>query len=370
MTIPDTVTIADYGFDPEPSQNAVRRRLRARVSAQTDQRADITATLRSLVAQRRRLGTTTWGREEYRRELARLNRRIAATREQLSEQTAQVRQARNLLDVYKQQVQLMGWMPGPLLQLYARKWIETGRDADLALAAVRASDLYDKYLPGNRQNGRILNPEKTYFAKIASFQQTIARRGLNPDIFSNLYGNLIGGEVSPVEFEQRVDLAYNQLLDNLPAVRQYYANVVDPELAGLTDEAILAAFLSPDVSTDILTRKVSLAQIGGAAAQRGYQLGLNRAGRLLAAGLTGDEALSFYSQAARQVPVIGRLVERFNEHVPFGITQYENAAIMGNPNALRRIEQALARETATFTSNLDELERGDIVGMVQGLNPM
>ncbi len=175
---------------------------------------------------------------------------------------------------------LLPWLPDSLATVYAEAWAAND-DPTLAMAAVRAHADYDILLPGNRrQDGTFRMTEAEYFSTVDAMNRSLAGINLNPEVFAPLFVNAISGDVSAREFDARVQSGYREILANLPNVRAFYAQNYGTDL---TDESIIASFLSPEIGEQVLNRRILSSQIGGSAALRGFDLGLNQAGRLAAA---------------------------------------------------------------------------------------
>jgi len=66
-----------------------------------------------------------------------------------------------------------------------------------------------------------------------------------------------------------------------------------------------------------------------------------------AGGLDQMQAREFFSDAATAVPMFGRFAQRFGGG-PFGIEQYEEAAVFGESSLQRRMRRLHASEMALF----------------------
>ena len=147
---------------------------------------------------------------------------------------------------------------GNLLQTYVDTWAETGND-QLALQAVRDSDEYETYFPGNYridpstgQQAGIRYTEAQYTALTDAYDRAFIEAGLNPDVFrdAEVYPALVAGDVGSQELTARINSARQAFIDNPLAeeVRAYYAQNFDIEM---TDSALLASALDPSVGEGI-----------------------------------------------------------------------------------------------------------------------
>ena len=165
------------------------------------------------------------------------------------------------------------------------------------------------------------------------------------------------GSVSPSELAGRLGGAYEQIITNIPQVREYYANTFGLDL---TDQAIFASFLDPDISDAILNRRLSVAQVGGEALARGFDIGDAFAGRLAAAGVDQGAARQFFADAEGRLPTLDELARRFADPDPtFDLDELAEASIFGGADQGRRIRQLLAREQSLFSSQTGTVSTSD-----------
>src|SRR5690606_8303029 len=154
---------------------------------------------------------------------------------------------------------LFPWMPEPLLKVFADAWAETG-DTELALARMRQSPQYDRYFAGNRRSdGTFRMTEAEYMSTIRAYRTLLSDFGLNPDLFQKRFVSLIEGEVSPLELRERLGAAYEGIVANIPQVREFYARYG----YDLSDAAIFASVIDPEIGDAILARRIAVAQVGG-----------------------------------------------------------------------------------------------------------
>lgn len=242
------------------------------------------------------------------------------------------------------------WMRGtPLEQVYRDAWIETG-DAVLAREAVRTSPDYLDLFPGNaRDDGSVRYDEDTYLSIRESYADSLLSVGVNPDLFTSKFGDLIAGSVSPAEFASRVDTVYERVIDAIPEVRQrmdtYYGT-------GMTPQAILASFLDPDIGTGILEKRISISEIGAEASTRGFDVTQDFANRLYEAGTdTASEAAQFFALGENLLPSLQVLASRHDDpDDDFTLEEFAAAEIFNNPAQRRRMRLLFAQERADFNT--------------------
>ena len=220
---------------------------------------------------------------------------------------------------------------GNLLQVYVDTWAETGND-QLALQAVRDSDEYETYFPGNSridpttgEAAGIRYDEATYTALTDAYDRAFIEAGLNPDVFreAEVYPALVSGDVGSQELTSRINAAREAFIDNPLAenVRAYYSQNFDIDM---TDSALLASALDPAVGERILNRQIAVAQIGAEASARAFDITLQESERLYQLGVTGTKAAQLFSQAES---LLGRVqtMAAAQGRGEFGISQYLEA---------------------------------------------
>ena len=210
---------------------------------------------------------------------------------------------------------------------------------------------YDEFFPGNRiGDGRFRLAESDYLTQLDRYADTLLSFNINPEIFRGRFGDLIAGEVSPDEFTARVSGAFSLIEDRLPQVSQFYAANFGVDL---TQEAILASFLDPDIGEQILTRRLAISDIGGAAALQNFNIDVDFSRRLFQAGVGGPggpAAEEIFAQAAEQIPVFDVLAARHNDpDDDFDLFEFTQAAVFNDPTQRRRLRRLLAAEQSEFS---------------------
>jgi len=156
---------------------------------------------------------------------------------------------------------------------------------------------YKERFPGMetlRKAGRAIN-EATYISNERGYLQTLRAYGLDTATLgsrSNL-GVYIANEVSPREFEERVNLAATRVKENpdvMGAFKTFY-----PE----ADEgSVIAYLLNPKAGVDIIKKQVRISEIGAASTRAGFAKDL--VGAEFATGLIGAVGESNYAQIVNE----------------------------------------------------------------------
>jgi hypothetical protein len=266
---------------------------------------------------------------------------------------------------------LFPYLPEALLDAFLVGYVEHG-DVALAQAAMRADASYDTYFPGNRraEDGTIRFTEVEYSSYRDYFRATLASVNVNPDLFGDKFAELVMGDVSPAEFAARVDAIYERVISQSPQIRAWYASGGEGGTAfapiAMTDSALIASALDPEVGDAILNRRISLAEVGGEGALRGFGINFDLAESLVQAGVGKGQAQELFGQAASQLPILDVLARRHNDpDDDFDINEFTKAAIFDDPVERQRIRRLIAQEQGLYTQGAFNRGReGEVLGLL------
>lgn len=249
------------------------------------------------------------------------------------------------------ELMMPSWMLGtPMRRIWLDAYIETG-DAELAMELVRRDPIYDQFFAGNRrEDGSLIYDESTYLSVIESYEDALLSVGVNPDRFSDKFGDMIAGYVSPQEFAGRVEVMYERVLTAAPEIRNYYRDNFGIDM---TRAGIVASFLDPDVGQAILDRRISMAEIGGEASRRGFDVNTFFASQLLQRGLSGDQAQAYFAAAAADIPILQVLAQRHGDpDDDFDLYDFTAVTLEQDPTMRRTVRRYLEQERAGFTEGM------------------
>ena len=181
-----------------------------------------------------------------------------------------------------------------------KRLIIDGVGDDQLLLEIRKTPAWQKRFAANKTRlakGLRALSEGEYIDLETKYQEIMRNYGLPASYYSKTatgtnesFEKLIGGNVSPVKLEERIMIGTNRVLNKSPfittALKQFFPNI--------TNGDILAYVLDPDRGLDEINRKVTAAEIGGAAL--GAQLGatVGRAEELARYGVTAESARAGY----------------------------------------------------------------------------
>lgn len=162
------------------------------------------------------------------------------------------------------------------------------------------------------------------------------------------FEKFLANDVSAVELEDRIATAQQRVLNTNPevlkALKQFYPDINNAD--------ILAYTLDPKNAMADIKRKVTAAEIGGAALQQGLQALGGTAESLAGQGITKSEAQQGYAAVAEITPRGGMLADIYKED-PY--TQQTAEAEVFNTTgaaaAARKRKKLTSLETAAFSGS-------------------
>jgi hypothetical protein len=220
---------------------------------------------------------------------------------------------------------------------------------------LRGTDAYKTRFAANQKRiakGLTALNEATYLGLEDQYQDIMRRYGLPSSYYAKdelgvqkSFESLIAADVSNVELEDRIQTAYNRVVNAAPEVkaslRDFYPNISDGD--------ILAYALDPENAINEIKRKVTAAEIGAGAMQSGLRTGVQRAEELARFGVTGEQARTGFQAIAGGVER-GRQLASIYDQDPYGqeTAEQEIFALTGAPEARRRRQRIIKSEEAAF----------------------
>lgn len=223
---------------------------------------------------------------------------------------------------------------------------------------LRGTDAYKKRFAANEKRiarGLTALNEAEYLSLEDQYQNIMRRYGMPSRYYAKdelgvqrSFENLIASDVSSVELEDRVQTAYDRVINAAPEVkdslRAFYPNI--------TDGDILAYALDPDNALKDIQRKVTAAEIGAGARQAGLGTGVQRAEELARFGITGEQARQGFQTVAAIEPR-ARQLSSFYKEEPLTQTDIESEVFgtTGAVEARKKRERLVGREQAAFSGS-------------------
>lgn len=202
------------------------------------------------------------------------------------------------------------------------------------------------------KNGLAAITEAEYLQLEDQYQNIMRNYGLPESYYvRGKYGvqegfqKFIANDVSATELEDRIMTAQQRVINSNPEVlaslKAFYPDI--------TNGDILAYTLDPKNALDNIKRKVTAAEIGGAATQAGLKTGMTRAEELAAAGITKAQAQQGFETVAGGAPRGGQLASMYGEN-PYTQTTAEQEVfgLAGKTEAATQRKKLTGLEKATF----------------------
>jgi len=223
------------------------------------------------------------------------------------------------------------------------------------LLALRSSPAYEQRFSANKQRklkGLAVLDERSYLAMEDQYQELMRQYGLPESYYAKDatgkqvgFEQLIANDVSNLELGDRLMAAQDRVVNANPevakALKQFYPDI--------TNGDILAYTLDPKNAIKDIQRKVTAAEIGGAAMQSGLTTNLARAEELQKYGVDKAAATEGYS-------AIGAGLQRGSELASiYGESPYSQATaeselfkLSGQQEARKQRQKVTGLEKATF----------------------
>lgn len=220
---------------------------------------------------------------------------------------------------------------------------------------LRETEAYKKRFAANTQRiakGLAAISEAEYLGLEDQYQNIMRNYGLPAEYYTrgdmgiqSGFEKFIANDVSAAELEDRVMTAQSRVMNANPEVlaslKAFYPDI--------TNGDILAYTLDPTKGLTDIKRKVTAAEIGGAAMQAGLGITGTRAGELGAAGITKAQAQQGFQTVAEVAPRGGVLSEIYKQS-PYTQTtaEAEVFGLAGSTDAARQRKKLTQLETAAF----------------------
>jgi hypothetical protein len=221
---------------------------------------------------------------------------------------------------------------------------------------LRQTDAYKKRFAANAQRiakGLGAISEAEYIGLEDQYQNIMRQYGLPETYYTKGemgrqegFEKFIGNDISAVELEDRIQTAQDRVLKANPevarALKEFYPDI--------TNGDILAYTLDPNNAIKNIQRKVTAAEIGGAAMAQGLQTGLSRAEELAGYGVDKAAAQQGFETVAQVAPRGGQLAEFYKES-PYTqqTAEQEVFNLAGSAEAARQRKKLTSLETAAFS---------------------
>ena len=236
--------------------------------------------------------------------------------------------------------------------------IEEGVSPSEFTLRLRETDAYKKRFAANAQRvakGLRALSEAEYIGTEDQYQDVMRRYGMPESYYTkgemgiqSGFEKFLAGDVSAVELEDRVQTAQNRVVNSNPEV----AKALKEFYPGISNGDILAYVLDPANAIEQIKRKVTAAEIGGAAIQSGLKTGMTRAEELAAAGITKQQAQQGFQTVAEVAPR-GSVLADIYKQSPYTqqTAEAEVFGLAGSVDAAKQRKKLTQLETAAFSGS-------------------
>ena len=248
-----------------------------------------------------------------------------------------------------------------------KTFIEEGISPSEFTLRLRQTDAYKKRFAANAQRinkGLRALSEAEYIGLEDRYQDVMQRYGLPENYYSRGemgrqegFEKFISGDVSPAELEDRISTAQRRVINANPEVAQ----ALKTFYPGISNGDILAYTLDPSKAIEDIKRKVTAAEIGGAAARFGLTTNVSDAEYLRNYGVTKEQAEQGYTTIAGGLQRGSQLASMYGES-PYtqATAEQEIFNVPGAAEARKQRQKIAGLEKATFTGQ-SGLSQGALV---------
>ena len=238
----------------------------------------------------------------------------------------------------------------PLIEGYMKQGLTSGE----AMIELRKSPVYQTRFAGNAKRvnaGLNAISEAEYLALEDSYSETLRAYGqqtilgVDKKTRQAAMANIIGGDISPVEFKDRVSTVVTRVENADPLVKSTLRDFYK-----ITDTDLVSYFLKPDENLPRLQEKVTAAEIGSAAlAQGGLTTDMTSAESLAKFGVDLATARKGYSTISEVLPTATKLSQIYDEdNIQYNQKVAEEEVFKGLASAQRKRTQLAEKEIASF----------------------
>lgn len=226
--------------------------------------------------------------------------------------------------------------------------------AQQAAVELRTTPEYIARFKGNdvrRATGKNALSEAEYLAIEDAYDQTLRAYGqqnyfgINRAAKQAKAAELIGNDISAVEFKDRIQLAVDRVQNADPTIK----SVLKQFYPGINESDLVGYFLNPADNLPKLKEKVTASEIGAAATGVNLSTDVTAATDLARYGVTQEQARRGYTDIAEVLPTATKLGDIYNETgVKYAQKEAEAEVFKGNQDAATKRKRLASMERAAF----------------------
>jgi hypothetical protein len=237
-----------------------------------------------------------------------------------------------------------------------KNFIEDGVSPAEFTLRLRQTDSYKKRFAANAQRvakGLRALSEAEYIGLEDQYQNVMRQYGMPESYYARGemgkqegFEKFIAGDVSASELEDRISTAQKRVMNANPEVAQALRTFYP----GISQGDILAYTLDPSKGIEDIKRKVTAAEIGGAAVRAGLGTSVADAEFLQRYGVTKEQADQGYQAAAQILPRASQLADIYKQG-PYtqATAEQEIFNLPGQAEAQRQRKKLTELETSAFS---------------------
>lgn len=245
-----------------------------------------------------------------------------------------------------------------------KRYMDEGLGEQQASLALKTEPTYLKRFAGNekrRQAGLNVLSEAEYLNLENAYSETLKSFGLSSYFGADAatrqaaMADVIGGDVSPTEFKDRVDTVVTRVKNADPKIKETLTSFY-----GIKEDDLVTYFLNPKDNLPKLQEKVTAAEIGAAAKGQNLTTSANAATALAQFGVTRAQALEGYATIGEIMPTATKLSSIYGDN--YSQATAEEEIFKGTASAKRKRQQLAEREVSAFSGTAGRLRTGQPQG--------
>jgi hypothetical protein len=253
---------------------------------------------------------------------------------------------------------LYTFFPEDVTKEFAKNWVKYG-NAETATAATRQTAAWKKHFSHlEREDGTLIMTEAESMSTLASFRETLGEVGIGDTTqFEEKFKEMIKGEVSAAEFQDRINLVYEGVKNQIPEVEALFRDRYGIESDSAT---IFAALIDPDIEDKLLKGEITTLQLQAEASSRGFSSTFARFDELRKQGLTQQQAKGLYAQAG----TIMSGASRVGRDLTLETIEQSALGDVASAQQIQKAQSELASEQAVTLGAARK--NGQITGLIEG----
>lgn len=247
-------------------------------------------------------------------------------------------------------------------------YVKQGYSSDTISLLLQDTKEYKTRFAANEartKNGLPVLSPADYLATEAAYRQILSSAGLPKGFYDNPadFQKWIGGDVSPTEIKDRVDMASQAVAQSNPEYRQALY-----KMYGISESDLTAYFLDRKTAEPILKKQAAAGAIGAAALRRGFAANTLDLESYATLGITADQAEQAYSQIANgfsaMLGIAGRYGDVWSQRQAEQEVFTPGAATGGQESASAKGQRLRSQERAMFAGQQGSSSAGLNPGFV------